>query len=614
MAITPRGANTASTNAGTSVSVTIPANVEVGDLLLVGIGHRAGSAGTITAPAGWTQLNGQLNSSTVLAAAIFQRIAEAGDAGSSVTFDSGSGSNTKITAIAQAYGHVDQANPINGSGGQVNASSVNIVAPAITAPNPSLIVNFASTATGTTIGETSGWSQSGAVSTGGGAAGSRNTSAQQSRDWSAANPGSVTAVASAAAVNIGVQIALAEAAAVDHETTGALTGPGSTVAGSAACAAGTVTHATDGALSGSGSGVAGTASRTRVHAIAGALIGSDSVISASAARFRHLTTAGSIIGPGSELIGAANRIRLHDTTGALPGSSATIVGAADRTGSVVDHVTNGALLGSGAVIVGGASRLRSFLTSGVIVGSGAILDGAANRTRLHDASGVIVGSGALITGATERSTGVTVHATSGILVGSGAAIAGDASRVRHFATSGILVGSGSEIDGLVVRTAGPILHDASGDIIGSGSGVDGGATRVIPAVLHDASGDIVGVGAAVGGDANRAKISITVAEAQRLYHIYMLHGLKLGKPLVVSKTARSAGGVEQTVSDSGGIVNIETTAAPDVDLPDVGVMIDELAALYGLNGALSVSTTSRIGVGVDQQISSAGGITTVARS
>ncbi len=503
MAITPRGANTASTNSGTSISVTIPANAEVGDLLLVGVGHRVGSNGTITAPAGWTQLNGQLNSTTVLAAAIFQRIAEAGDAGSSVTFDSGSGSNTKITAIAQAYGHVDQANPINGSGGQVNASSVNIVTPAITAPNPSLIVNFASTATGTTIGETSGWSQSGAVSTGGGAAGSRNTSAQQSRDWSAANPGSVTAVASAAAVNIGVQIALAEAASVTHDTSGALSGQGSAVSGAAARAAGAVTHATDGVLSGPGATLAGAAARTRVHPTTGVLSGQGSTVAGAAARtrahattsvltgpsselagaaarYRQFATAGVITGLGAVLSGVASKVRLHDASGVLSGPNAILVGAADRISSIVDHASSGALSASGSLVASSAERLRQFLSNGTLVGAAAEVEGLATRTRLHAVDGYLSGSGADVAGELERLGAPPNHATIGAINCIGASLTGSASSATARASTGAIEGSGFSISGIAARAR---PHGASGILHGNTPVVDGVSSNG-PAPAH----------------------------------------------------------------------------------------------------------------------------------
>lgn len=212
-AITARSATTAFTNNGTTINITLPSDIQVGDLILVGIAHRAGTNGAIVTPTGWTQVDAQLNSGTTLGAKNFYKVAVSGDAGSSVTFNSGSSSNTKITAIAVAYGGVDPNDLIHGHAGQVNASSVNIVAPAVTATSPAVRIAFGSIAHGTAINVTAGgdWIQSGHVSTGGGQTSTRNTSAQQRFFSTTPNPPSVTMVADNAAVNIGVQIVLKEA-------------------------------------------------------------------------------------------------------------------------------------------------------------------------------------------------------------------------------------------------------------------------------------------------------------------------------------------------------------------------------------------------------------------
>jgi hypothetical protein len=87
-------------------------------------------------------------------------------------------------------------------------------------------------------------------------------------------------------------------AAVTHATTGALTGPGSAIVGSASSA---TTRASSGALTGQGAAVAGTAARTRAH-----------------------PTTGALTGPGAALAGSADRQDapagvIHDTSGALAG-------------------------------------------------------------------------------------------------------------------------------------------------------------------------------------------------------------------------------------------------------------------------------------------------------
>lgn len=94
-------------------------------------------------------------------------------------------------------------------------------------------------------------------------------------------------------------------AAVTHTTTGALTGAGSTVAGTSAHIA---KHATSGALVGAGATLSGAAARAGnavTHETTGALVGAGSVVAGAVARLRVMTTSGVLIGPGSVIAGQA---------------------------------------------------------------------------------------------------------------------------------------------------------------------------------------------------------------------------------------------------------------------------------------------------------------------
>ena len=107
-------------------------------------------------------------------------------------------------------------------------------------------------------------------------------------------------------------------------------------------------------------------------------------------------------------------------------------------------------------------------------------------------------------------------------------------------------------------------------------------------------------------------LTITKAQALRLLQIHLLHGLA-ASPLVVSASSRSAGAVEQLVTQSGTTVTISTTAAPSVFSGDAGALIDELAALHGLTADLIVTPTSRTAGAISQTLAQAGTTTTVTR-
>lgn len=89
-----------------------------------------------------------------------------------------------------------------------------------------------------------------------------------------------------------------------HATSGAIVGPGTTVAGSAAHIA---IHTTTGAISGPGASVVGSAAHIAVHDTTGAVEGPGAVVSGSATRFRAHATTGEITGPGAEVAGSASR-------------------------------------------------------------------------------------------------------------------------------------------------------------------------------------------------------------------------------------------------------------------------------------------------------------------
>jgi hypothetical protein len=144
---------------------------------------------------------------------------------------------------------------------------------------------------------------------------------------------------------------------VTHDTNGALTGPGSSIAGSAARVAGPVTHATTGTLTGQGTTLAGAATRFRAHPTSGVLAGQGSVLAGAARHNIPHAASGTLAGQGATLAGSAARTRAHAAAGVLAGPGAIIVGSALRIGAPVTHDTSGALIGQQSVIVGDATLI-----------------------------------------------------------------------------------------------------------------------------------------------------------------------------------------------------------------------------------------------------------------
>lgn len=139
-----------------------------------------------------------------------------------------------------------------------------------------------------------------------------------------------------------------------HATTGALTGPGSSVLGLAARFR---AFDTSGTLVGPGSVVTGDSTRFRAFGTSGTLVGPGSTITGDANRFRAFNTTGDLIGAGSLLSGDARRYRVFDATGEIPGVTAQIVGTAAIS---VTHDTAGALVGPGSALTGASVLINLY--------------------------------------------------------------------------------------------------------------------------------------------------------------------------------------------------------------------------------------------------------------
>lgn len=107
MAVAFRASNEAHVTLG-DISITIPATVQAGDLLvLVAAGNFTYDWAT---PAGWTTRDNKSVGSN-LNASVFARVATSGDAGATVTLSSAT--TGKSCAIIAAYSGVDQSAPID---------------------------------------------------------------------------------------------------------------------------------------------------------------------------------------------------------------------------------------------------------------------------------------------------------------------------------------------------------------------------------------------------------------------------------------------------------------------------------------------------------------------
>lgn len=138
------------------------------------------------------------------------------------------------------------------------------------------------------------------------------------------------------------------------------------------------THTTSGAVSGAGATVAGTATHLTLH-----------------------TTSGTVAGAGATVAGAATHP--HTTSGAVTGAGATIAGASDHTTPGGTHTTTGAVSGAGATVAGAATHLTLHATSGAVQGGGATVTGDSAHLTLHTTTGDVAGGGATVAGAASRS-------------------------------------------------------------------------------------------------------------------------------------------------------------------------------------------------------------------
>jgi hypothetical protein len=294
--------------------------------------------------------------------------------------------------------------------------------------------------------------------------------------------------------NVAIGMLLQASSHTTHATSGALTGPGSTVAGTAARFR---AFATSGALTGQGAILVGTAQHNIPHATSGALTGQLGSVAGTAAHVAVHATSGTLTGPGSTLAGTAVRFRTFSATGVLTGQGSAIAGTAVHN---IPHATSGALTGPGSTIVGSAARANGATThdgTGALVGQIGSVAGTAARFRAFTSTGALTGPGSTVAGSAAH---IAIHGTSGTLTGQIGSVAGTAARFRAFSSTGVLTGPGATVVGAAARGVGPVTHATSGALTGPGSTVAGTAFH---SNLHDTSGALTGQLGSVAGTATR---------------------------------------------------------------------------------------------------------------
>ena len=137
------GAMTSNTTASTTNSqVSIPANVESGDQLVL-IGSyayaSAGSPANPTTPAGWTQV-GTTATNSALQSAVWTKVATAGDAGTTVATPLAASSRSTMTVAA--YQGVAATDGIAAIASSQDVSKTDHTSPTVTAPAGDWVVQF----------------------------------------------------------------------------------------------------------------------------------------------------------------------------------------------------------------------------------------------------------------------------------------------------------------------------------------------------------------------------------------------------------------------------------------------------------------------------------------
>lgn len=124
MAIAFRAA--ASGSGGNRVDVTVPATVQSGDVLLLMAYVNVDCV--ITGPSGWTVVSAQEQAEEGgITAAVYRRVAQAGDASSTVSIANDGAAGVKAGAVLAAYSGADTVDPVHAVNSRLDTGGTNTI-------------------------------------------------------------------------------------------------------------------------------------------------------------------------------------------------------------------------------------------------------------------------------------------------------------------------------------------------------------------------------------------------------------------------------------------------------------------------------------------------------
>ena len=127
-----RASSSNTANSVNSLNVTVPASVQTGDLLVLTVAQTTNSTTLFNAISGWTKVGEQRAGGAAHTIGIFYRLAQNGDASSTVTTTSAATEN--YTAHIRAYSGVHQTTPLDATTvfAEQDPAATTASAPAIT--------------------------------------------------------------------------------------------------------------------------------------------------------------------------------------------------------------------------------------------------------------------------------------------------------------------------------------------------------------------------------------------------------------------------------------------------------------------------------------------------
>jgi hypothetical protein len=201
--IAHRASSFAANATATTLGIPAPVGAKSGDVEVAAIAVRGNP--TITAPTGWTLVRSDVNSTT-MKQAVYTHVVGATEP---ATYTWTLSSSQAAAGGIQAYSGVSTVTPVDVHGGQFNASSASVTAPAITTTKANAqVIGFFGTALATTFTAPTGMAERGDVASSAGTFKVTVEGADVAKATTGAT-GTKVATSAAGAANIGQLVALA---------------------------------------------------------------------------------------------------------------------------------------------------------------------------------------------------------------------------------------------------------------------------------------------------------------------------------------------------------------------------------------------------------------------